>query len=211
MLRESFGDDKLGKRYAKHRARISDVDLEVHRLSITAYMKKIRARSSRVNVSDADKDYPSGFVTFVRSHTRADLYTKGSTSHSWTAMTKEKVRALYQQVQTFDGGKFTNQTLSDDTKVCSSMNYKIINADSCDRTWVEKKQTWSEAQKSFCELQKACGILETALELEKKPAVVTVGIAGTVVTEETVWSWLDKEEIGKVQDDLPVLQGNVYI
>ena len=194
---------------AKYRARISDVDLEQHRLSITAYMKKLRSRS-KVIVSDADRDLPIEFVSFVRANTRADLYTKGSTSHSWTEMTKEKVLSRYEQVQTFEGGKFPNQALPDGTKVCSSMKYKIINANSCDRTWVEKRQTWSEAQESFSELQKAYGILEMAT-MEKKPALVTVGIGGNLVTEETVWSWVDQEEIRKVEDDDSVLQGNVYI
>ena len=154
-------------------------------------------------------DFPIEFVSFVRSHTRSDLYTKGSTSHSWTEMTKEKVLSRYEQVQTFEGGKFPNQALPDGTKVCSSMKYKIINANSCDRTWVKKRQTWSEAQESFSELQKACGILEMAME--KKPALVTVGIGGNLVTEETVWSWVDQEEIRKVEDEDSVLQGNVYI
>ena len=196
----------------KYRARITDAELEGHRMSISTYMKKIRMRTKRVDAGEVR--YPHQFTEYVLLKTRPDMYKKGAKSLAWEKVTPESIRRMLSQVNTFDGTQFENQTLKDGTKVVPSFRWKVIYGDSCDRTWKEDKANLEAATVVFEKLKRDVGIIEYSMNVEAE--MLTMSGQGDkdssteVINDGLVLSWVNLEELEK-ETNPDVIEGTVFI
>ena len=198
---------------AKYLCRITDVELEGYRMAISTYMKKLRTRSKKVSGGGVAADPPHQFVEFVHNKTRPEMYAKGSKSVAWEQTSPETIRRMLTHVNTFDGTKFTNQTLKDGTKVVRQFRYRVVCADSCDRSWIEKKVAVEEAKRLYDQLKRDVGHQVDSMEVEAKMLTLRGSSSdqdAETVDAETVMSWINREEFESWEEtDESRIKGNV--
>jgi hypothetical protein len=186
---------------------LEDSSLRLYAESVSgafSKQKKVRERMSRRRNESYDSaqatPLPSVDGTWVPNQFRTYVHQARNwkpvemvLTRAWQEMSITDVKNLFGQMQVFNAEPL-NYELQDKTKV-HTVNYKVIKADSCDRSWVRKKDVLKGVDGLL-------GKFEQALKEQYAPTKFC-SLPIFKMTEENALRQLDRTECKVIESQLP--------